>query len=191
MQQAERLAAAWEELGQTEKRKFIVMIVNRIAILVDRIDISINQTCFARWLSDPNSQFQLRGDAQSKTEDDVKTLIILTRLRRSGAEMKLIVEDGSDPASPDASLIRLLVRAHVIRHRLMHDGSLTLDEIAKSERIVPSYATRLFRLTLLAPDIVGAILDGHQPPELTANRLMNDTRVPLDWGEQRRVLGFA
>jgi site-specific DNA recombinase len=46
-------------------------------------------------------------------------------------------------------------------------------------------------LTLLAPDIVAAILSGQQPPELTARRLMDDTRLPLAWNEQRRTLGFA
>ena len=57
--------------------------------------------------------------------------------------------------------------------------------------MVPSYATRLFRLTLLAPNIVSAILNGHQPPELTARKLMDVTRLPLDWNEQRRALSFA
>ena len=66
-----------------------------------------------------------------------------------------------------------------------------MEEIANSEGMVPSYATRLFRLTLLAPDIVSAILSGKQPPELTARRLMDDTRLQLDWNEQRRSLGFA
>ena len=79
----------------------------------------------------------------------------------------------------------------MIRDRLLADKSLTLDEIAKSEDMVPSYATRLFRLTILAPDIVSAILNGRHPPELTARRLMDDTRLPLDWNEQRRCLGFA
>ena len=119
------------------------------------------------------------------------TLTIPARLKRAGKEMKIIVEDGSDPATPDASLVRVLVRAHVIRDRLLADKSLTLDEIAKSEDMVPSYATRLFRLTLLAPDIVSAILGGKHPPELTARKLMDDTRLPLDWNEQRRSLGFA
>jgi site-specific DNA recombinase len=105
--------------------------------------------------------------------------------------MKIIVEDESDPATPDASLVRVLVRAHVIRDRILADKSLTLDEIAKSEDMVPSYATRLFRLTLLAPDILSAILSGKHPPELTARKLMDDTRLPLDWNEQRRNLGFA
>ena len=53
--------------------------------------------------------------------------------------------------------------------------------------MVASYATRLFRLTLLAPNIVGAILNGNQPPELTARKLMDDARLPLDWNEQRRA----
>jgi hypothetical protein len=79
----------------------------------------------------------------------------------------------------------------VIRDRLLQDKSRTFDEIAKSEGVVASYATRLFRLTLLAPDLVSAILGGKHPPELTAQRLMDDTRLPLDWSEQRKSLGFA
>lgn len=95
------------------------------------------------------------------------------------------------PAIPDAKLVRVLVRAHVIRDRIFADKSLPLDKIAKSEHMVPSYATRLFRLTLLAPDIIGAILAGKHPPELNARKLMDDTRLPLDWSEQRQSLGFA
>jgi site-specific DNA recombinase len=100
-----------------------------------------------------------------------------------------LVENGS--ATPDASLVRLLVRAHVIRDRILANKSLTLDAVSRSEDIVHCYATRLFRLTLLAPDIVRAILGGKHPPELTARKLLDGTRLPLDWSEQRRSLGFA
>ena len=119
------------------------------------------------------------------------TLSIPARLKRVGKEMKILVENGSDSASPDASLVRVLVRAHMIRDRFLADKNFTLDEIAKSERIVPSYVTRLFRLALLAPDIVSAILGGKHPPELNARKLLDDTRLPLDWNEQRRSLGFT
>jgi hypothetical protein len=60
--------------------------------------------------------------------------------------MRIVVEEGLDPAMPDPSLVRVLVRAFSIRDRLLADKTLTLGEIAKSERMVPSYATRLFRL---------------------------------------------
>ena len=118
-------------------------------------------------------------------------LSIPARLKRTGKEMRIIVVDGTDPAIPDTSLVRLLVRANAIRDQLLADRSLTFEDIAKSEGVVPSYATRLFRLTILAPDIVNAILSGRHPPELTARRLMDDTRLPLDWNEQRQCLRFA
>jgi len=38
---------------------------------------------------------------------------------------------------------------------------------------------------------VTAILDGRQPPALTANVLMADRRLPLEWSARRAVLGFA
>jgi hypothetical protein len=63
--------------------------------------------------------------------------------------------------------------------------------LAAEEGISPTYATRLVRLTFLAPDIVAAILAGKQPAGLTANKLMADTRLPLDWSEQRTALGFT
>ena len=53
------------------------------------------------------------------------------------------------------------------------------------------YAARLMRLNFLAPDIVIAILNGRQPVGLTARKLMADTRLPLEWSEQRKALGFA
>ena len=56
------------------------------------------------------------------------------------------------------------------------------------EGISSSYVTRLLRLAFLAPDIVTAIVNGRHPPQLTANRLMDDTRLPLDWTAQRELL---
>jgi hypothetical protein len=142
-------------------------------------------------LVQPEGQTAPLPDAEIEADEPIVTLAILARLKRTGKEMRIVVEDGLDPAMPDPSLVRVLVRAFAIKDRLLGDKTLTLEEIAKSERMVPSYATRLFRLTLLAPDIVSAILSGKQPPELTARRLMDDTRLPLDWNEQRRILGFA
>jgi hypothetical protein len=61
----------------------------------------------------------------------------------------------------------------------------------RERNMTASYATRLFRLKLLAPDILGAILNGEQPPDLAARGIMADTRLSPDWNEQRRRLGFA
>ena len=84
--------------------------------------------------------------------------------------------------------MRLLLRANAIRARVLEEPSLTLKEIAAEEGISSSYVTRLLRLAFLAPEIVTAILNGKHPPQLTANRLMDDTRLPLDWIAQRELL---
>ncbi|NJO56773.1 MAG: hypothetical protein HC834_11125 [Rhodospirillales bacterium] len=61
----------------------------------------------------------------------------------------------------------------------------TVQDLAKAEKINPSYIARILRLTLLAPDIVEAILDGRQPAEMTLATLME--RFPVEWERQRDV----
>jgi hypothetical protein len=51
--------------------------------------------------------------------------------------------------------------------------------------------TRLVRLSYLVPDITQAILDGRQPRDLTAEKLLEHSRLPLAWHDQRTVLGFG
>ncbi len=160
-------------------------------MFADRIDIIADQAQVARWLMGDLDELKPGARASAESAGLLLTLTVPARLRRAGKEMRIVLEDGSDSAAPDPSLLRLLIRANAIRDRLLADGSVTLAEIAKEEKMVASYATRLLRLTLLAPSIVGAILNGSQPPELTARKLMDDTRLPLDWNEQRRALGFA
>jgi hypothetical protein len=71
--------------------------------------------------------------------------------------------------------------------RLLEDGTYgCLDEIAKAERIGASFVSRIIRLSLLAPDIVDAILDGRQPAHLTLKDLM--CPFPVSWEDQRKYL---
>jgi site-specific DNA recombinase len=187
----ERCVTTWPEIRADDIRNLLLSIVARIQVHADRINIMLNPVRLVQWLVQSNGHVEPAVDTKTDSNGPFVTLTIPARLKRTGKEMRIVVEDGSDPAIPDSGLVRILVRAHAIRNRLLADKSLTLDEIAKSEDMVPSYATRLFRLTLLAPDIVSAILGGKHPPELTARKLMDDTRLPLDWNEQRRNLGFA
>jgi len=54
-----------------------------------------------------------------------------------------------------------------------------------------SHLVRLARLRFLAPDITLAIFEGRQPVELTARALLRRGELPVDWADQRKVLGFA
>ena len=53
----------------------------------------------------------------------------------------------------------------------------------KRERVNAGYMSRVLRLTLLAPDIVEAILDGRQPEGMRLEDLLE--AFPVEWVEQR------
>jgi site-specific DNA recombinase len=71
------------------------------------------------------------------------------------------------PPKPDRALIRMVVRAHRFRDRLIKQKAGKFGDLAKSEKLNRSYFSRLLRLAYLAPDITTAVLDGHQPAGLT------------------------
>jgi len=191
IERTKHAAAMWQDLKPNDRRALLGAIVARVQVFADRIVIIVDRMQATLWLMGNHDESRPRARASAESAGLLLTLTVPARLRRAGKEMRIVLEDGSDSAASDPSLLRLLIRANAIHDRLLADRSLTLEEIAKEEKMVASYATRLFRLTLLAPNIVGAILNGNQPPELTARKLMDDTRLPLDWNEQRRALGFA
>src|SRR5262249_17977981 len=83
--------------------------------------------------------------------------------------------DGTEPfatAKPDARLIKLLIRARLFNASLVGNDGVPFAVLAKREGVSPSYFTRLVRLGYLAPDITQAILDGRQPRNLTAAKLL-------------------
>ncbi|MFZ1413723.1 MAG: hypothetical protein WAS73_03960 [Defluviicoccus sp.] len=102
----------------------------------------------------------------------------------------IIAPDGNDawaPAKPrpDETLIRALARAHRWKRMLEEGIHGSVSEIAEAEKIDRSYVNRLLRLTLLAPDIQEAILDGRQPKGMQLEELTR--AMPMEWGEQRRL----
>ena len=63
-------------------------------------------------------------------------------------------------------MVKAIARAFRWRDMLESGKYATIREIAAAEKINESYVGRVLRLTLLAPDIVEAILSGRQPAEL-------------------------
>jgi hypothetical protein len=80
-------------------------------------------------------------------------------------------------------------KAHILRRQIWDTGRLAIPgEVTVSEKSNASCVSRLW-LTLLAPIIVEAIVDGRQPPELGVHVLREG--FPVEWGEQRAVLGHC
>jgi hypothetical protein len=93
----------------------------------------------------------------------------------------------SDGGATVFVLIRALARAHRWNRMLEQGRYRSIAEIAEGEKIDRSFVSRLLRLTLLAPDIQEAILEGRQPKGLQLEALMG--AMPEEWGEQRANVG--
>src|SRR5690554_2019213 len=92
--------------------------------------------------------------------------------------------DGFRPdRKADNTLVKALARAFRWKRMLESGEFATIGELAEREGIAVSYLTRVLRLTLLAPDIVEAILDGTKGPGVTLAQVLEP--FPLDWRHQR------
>ena len=119
--------------------------------------------------------------------DHTTTIVVPFTIRKRGGRKLILTPDGT-PASPptrvrpDSALLRAVARAFRWKRMLQEGDYQTLEEIADAENINPSYVSRLLRMTLLAPDIVEAILAGRQPEGLTMARAIQP--FPMEWRRQ-------
>jgi hypothetical protein len=106
------------------------------------------------------------------------------REKRGGR--KLVVTPDGAPWAPrprvDNPMVKAVARAFRWR-KMLDEGTFgTLDDLARAKGVHPTYVSRVLRLTLLAPEIVEAILDGRQPAGLQLDDLVPG--FPLEWGRQ-------
>lgn len=104
-------------------------------------------------------------------------------------DFRLPIKPSEAGSRPDRKLVLLLQRAARAREEVLRRRGEPIEVIALSFKLGPSKFSRLLRLNYLAPDIQTAIMDGTQPPSLTAHRLIY-APLPLDWGQQRQLLAF-
>ncbi|MDQ3549626.1 MAG: recombinase family protein [Chloroflexota bacterium] len=129
----------------------------------------------------------LAGDPSTDDGSDIQ-LEEPAKLITSGPEMKRAIapDARSSQGNLDPALLRLIAHAFAARRKLVE---------GKVEPTINGYSdehvSKLVRLSWLAPDIISAILDGHQTAGLNGRRLLRTCDLPLAWSAQRRALGFA
>ena len=174
-------ASAWSSRlrSEGEAAGALELLVDRVELQQDGIQLSIKL---------PTESFENlagRGPAHLKL-----TRLIPLQMRRRGVEMKFVVNGDSAPRT-DTVLLKLIARAHCWFDDLISGRAASMVEIAKREKVGKSYVSRVIRLAFLAPEFVEQIVNDCQPPELTAQSLLNDrTELPLAWEAQHKVLGF-
>lgn len=111
------------------------------------------------------------------------TLHIPFRVVKRGGRKEMQLPEGAPiQRRPDSALLKALARAFRWKRMLDSGEFATIAELAEREGIAPSYMTRVLRLTLLAPDIVEAILEEAQGPKVTLARVLEP--FPLTWQHQ-------
>ncbi|NKC34288.1 hypothetical protein [Falsiroseomonas selenitidurans] len=119
------------------------------------------------------------------------TVHVPITIRRHGGRKLVVAPAGATatgkvPARADPALVKALARAHRWKRLLDTGQHATLDELATAEKLDRSYLGKLLRLTLLAPDIVEAVMDGREPLGVGLPALLRE--LPAEWQQQRDVL---
>ena len=126
---------------------------------------------------------------------DGKTLTVLVPMKfdKRGARKRIVAPDGTALApvtkpQPNGKLMTALVRAWRWQ-KLIEAGKYTsVREAARAEGLAKSYAAKISKMVLLAPDIIEAIVEGLADDRVMLKVL--EGKLLVDWEEQRQALGI-
>ena len=134
------------------------------------------------------------GKAHISKDGRTAVVSITVSFLQRGGRKQILSPPGTTPWSPaprvDGALVKAVVRAHRWRHMLESGEYSSSAELAKAEKVNDSYLSRILRLTLLAPDIIEAILHlprterGRDPIKL---RQLQPIAATIEWRRQRRM----
>ena len=181
------LAERWPSLPMAKRREMLRILVSKIAVGRHSVDLSMRADGVVAILVDgaPTLNREPGDDA------DTIALSIPTRLKRMGRETKLVIDGPGGPSAiPNPTLIKLIAKGQRYRDLLMQGSATSIQELADAEGVSRPYFSSVVRLGFLGPDIINAMVRGEQPTSLTAKWLLKNTALPLDWSDQRAVLGY-
>ena len=168
----------WDALNQTsiaDRARRLRHHVKQITLSWDHIAIE--------FISDPT---------RLSSKQAARVVEIPFKVEKRGGETLIVLPKGRSPHQPrlDSTLVKALGRAWQWRRDLERGRVRSVTEIARQNNCTERYVSRLLPIAYLAPDIIEAILEGRQPVGLTLAKICR-TDLPLDWRDQRKILGFT
>ncbi len=129
-----------------------------------------------------------------RVDDDGVVVHIPMKFKRRGGRKEIIVPQdapmGDQTKSPaQRPLVVALARAFRWQELLETGKVASIASLAKRLKVDRAYVSRILGLTLVAPDIVRAIMDGNEPSGLSLAKITKP--FPVLWEEQRRQFGFC
>lgn len=179
--QTQELSTAIKQLQELihqntkERYEFIHRLIKQVSVLADCVEIKV----------DPQALYE---DAPHPIE--LITLTAQAKIERCGMAMRLLVGNRSAIQNLDQTLINSIRKAQDWLEQLTIGKVSSVSELATQEGTTSNAITRLIYRAFLAPDIIRAIMNGTQPTTLNSDLLKTIVPLPLDWDEQRKLLGF-
>lgn len=151
----------------TQTHRLLCDLVERVTVHKDRIETIVHLNTVFTDL------------AEDQATDTSCTLSMPASIVSNGRQSRIVVPSGSRTiqSRKDASLIKLIAKAWDARTRLESSND-DIKILAKEAGHEADYFARLVRLGYLAPDIITAVLEGHQPATLTRQKLARISRLP-------------
>ena len=154
-----------------------------LASLIDRVG-----------LTGSGFKLSLRLPISQTSPSDALSLeqLVPLRMKRRGVELRLVIgNERPSGAKVDVVLLKTIAHAYSWFDELLSGEGNSLTSIAAREGVNRRFVGKIIGLAFLAPEIVEAIVDGRQPPELSAELLTKRINLPLDWDDQKRLLNIS
>jgi site-specific DNA recombinase len=186
------IAAAAKNSGDPSEcgKDLLTRVVRRVVVHSDRLEVELGKEELRSVLIDDGTDLTPISQSEQVSGNLIR-LEARAQLRRHGGEMRLVVPPdsaGQVAPRPIASLLKAVARGRQWHEWIVNGEVANQRSIAQKLGVTRRYVGRVLECAFLAPDIVEAILDGRQPPDLTFQKLT--CKLPLSWVEQRQQLGF-
>lgn len=194
LRDANRLSALMKRLPDDISQNAITNAIDLARILEENTGSELKQTLRTLGLQLRVEKDTIKASVDlnrlvgvPESNDPIPTTIIVPKTSLwNGHEQRLKLEPpAGSPDGRNDALLALLSRAFDARDKLIEMDADAVGAMPVRHR---RHLERTAKLSYLAPDIVRAILDGHQPTNLSARKLVRAAALPLDWAEQRRLL---
>lgn len=181
--------AVWAELFPAEQRKIIELLINKITVHLDKVEIEFLPFGIIDLAKRLGYKEQL---LKTSKEYKPNTIEIPYNFQTKKGYKFMVTPDefNIDDARPkfDSSMIKAITRGFEWQEMLDKGKFKSITELSEKEGMERTYLSKLLRLRFLSPDIIDAILTGKQPKALCLTNLFNlETSI---WNEQKEALGF-
>ena len=173
-----------------ELRELFLALVPRVEVAATELRMLVCSFELRRFLAWDGTGIFRKAEVRPRGTDRFRMIYAPAVLHCGHTRYLVPVEPNViEPINQSAELIGLLRHAAKLKEVLLSNRSKSIAQLAKSRRMGPVQFSRILRVNYLAPDIQAAIVDGTQPPDLTAHKILFSA-LPLDWAQQRHLLGF-